>query len=449
MGNSDRLLDLSGRDLIRTTFRTSRLSEFCSLKELTAQTGHQPGAWAVVTLKELVDNALDACEEARVAPIIEIMVTDSRIVVSDNGPGLPEATIVGVMDFTTRVSSREAYVAPDRGAQGNALKTLLAMPFALSGDHGTVRIRTLGRQHTIEFSVDPIRREPVISHRVEASDCKKGTQFEMHWPKSASSTLLGAKPRFLQMVEDYSWLNPHASFSVDWLGETYSFEATNPGWLKWVASDPTSAHWYGDTQLERLVAGYIAYDRDREGARTVRDFVAEFKGFSGSAKQKRILDKTGLHRLPLEALVGEDGLDRQKLETLLSALKVDSKPVKPDQLGVIGRPHLEAKFRAAGCEMESFSYKKVTDLKDGLPTVIEAAFGWCPNFYARRLVTGVNWSPGILNPFRELGDAGRSLDSLLGEQWADRDEPIIFFLHTVNPRVEFTDRGKSAVVIAQ
>ena len=31
--------------LERTTFRTSRLLEFCSRKELVAQTGHEPDAW--------------------------------------------------------------------------------------------------------------------------------------------------------------------------------------------------------------------------------------------------------------------------------------------------------------------------------------------------------------------------------------------------------------------
>ena len=55
-------------------------------------------------------------------------------------------------------------------------------------------------------------------------------------------------------------------------------------------------------------------------------------------------------------------------------------------------------------------------------------------------MTGVNWSPGILNPFRELGRFGQSLDSLLSEQRASFDEP--------GPRVEYTDRGKSAVVVA-
>ncbi len=33
------------------------------------------------------------------------------------------------------------------------------------------------------------------------------------------------------------------------------------------------------------------------------------------------------------------------------------------------------------------------------------------------------------------------------KQRADRDEPVILVLHMACPRVEYTDRGKSAVVV--
>jgi len=49
--------------LQRTAFRTSRLLDFCSQKELIAQTGHQREAWALVVLKELIDNGLSKSAE--------------------------------------------------------------------------------------------------------------------------------------------------------------------------------------------------------------------------------------------------------------------------------------------------------------------------------------------------------------------------------------------------
>ena len=71
----------------RTTFPTSRLLDFCSRKALIAQTGHREDQWPLVALKELVDNALDACEDATVAPVISVIVDLDGIEVANNGPG--------------------------------------------------------------------------------------------------------------------------------------------------------------------------------------------------------------------------------------------------------------------------------------------------------------------------------------------------------------------------
>jgi hypothetical protein len=76
----------------------------------------------------------------------------------------------------TRTTSREAYVSPTRGAQGNALKTILAMPYALSGECGETIIESQGARHRVIFTVDPIRSIPLIDcfrgHGRHESDCQ-------------------------------------------------------------------------------------------------------------------------------------------------------------------------------------------------------------------------------------------------------------------------------------
>jgi DNA topoisomerase VI subunit B len=116
--------------LERVAFTTSRLAEFCSVKELTAQTGHGPEEWPLVIGKELIDNACDAAEEAGIAPAIEVSVStvDGEITVVDDGAGLPKETIARILDYSSRTSSKEAYVSPSRGQQGNAMQCILAMP---------------------------------------------------------------------------------------------------------------------------------------------------------------------------------------------------------------------------------------------------------------------------------------------------------------------------------
>lgn len=439
--------------LKRKTFRTSRLLDFCSQKELVAQTGHDVDDWPRVALKELGDNALDGCEEAGVPPEITAKVDADGITLADNGPGIPEETINGILDYSVRVSSREAYAAPDRGAQGNALMTIVAMPFVLSDDdHGRVDITAHGRRHEITFAIDSIRQQPVISHAANsATNVRTGTTVKVYWPDSASSILTDAKAGFLQLADDFTVLNPHLTLSVDWFGQKQRTKATAPEWKKWVPSKRSPAHWYDLEAFERLVSAYIGHDQDRGDDRSVREFVSAFDGLAGTAKQKTVLETTSLSRTPLSALADGGTLRHDLTKKLLETMQANSKPIKPAALGIIGRDHVAQRFAEFGCEVESFQYKRVTEVdNDGLPVVVETAFGWRgeDSEAGRRIVTGVNWSPGIVNPFRKFGTAyGDGLAALLERQRAGAYEPIVFLLHVVCPRVRYTDRGKSAVAM--
>jgi DNA topoisomerase VI subunit B len=166
------------------TFSTSRLLDFASKRELTAQIGHAPEMWPQVVVKELVDNALDAAEEIGVAPRVKVRVIHDAIEVRDKGPGIPGDVIDNVINFAVRVSSREAYAGPTRGAQGNALKTILAMPFALDGNTALVEIQSLGVRHRIRLAIDHIGQKPVVSVRRDRSLVKNGSVVRLHWPQS-------------------------------------------------------------------------------------------------------------------------------------------------------------------------------------------------------------------------------------------------------------------------
>jgi DNA topoisomerase VI subunit B len=115
--------------LQRTTFEISRDSEYFNVRELQAQTGQPAEMFVAVALKELADNALDACETSGIAPCLDITIGEGveRLVirVEDNGTGIPPETVRRILNFQTRTSDKEAYRSPTRGAQGNALKTVL------------------------------------------------------------------------------------------------------------------------------------------------------------------------------------------------------------------------------------------------------------------------------------------------------------------------------------
>ncbi len=456
---NEALIKPAKRKLARVSFTVSRLIEFCNRRELVNQTGHDVSEWPRVALKELIDNALDACEEAGIAPEIEVAVDGDRIIIADNGPGLPAGTIKSVLDYTVRVSSREAYCSPTRGSQGNALKTILPMGYVLDearGDDacGVTVIEAHGLAHYIKFSVDHIRQEPKIGHTTKPSPAVRGTRITVTLPtppEFPTGIIAYCKEKFLELAAAYTWFNPHLSLRLTWNGEVkIDVKASNPRWRKWLPSWPTSAHWYDKSHFRRYMAAHIAH---RESI-TVREFISEFDGMTSTAKQKAVLLETGASHVGLHDYFGRHKANGDNIAKLLASLQRHSKPVKAAQLGIIGKAHLYRMMEAAGGDPQTFKYVQRLGESAGVPRVVEFAFGIHRDGLAaadrapgRKVLAGVNWSPGINNPFRQLGRSGESLDAILAEARANTSQPVIAVLHLACPRVAYTDRGKSAIVV--
>ena len=153
------------------------------------------------------------------------------------------------------------------------------------------------------------------------------------------------------MTADYVWLNPHLTLAWDWFGERGNLAASDPAWPKWRPSDPTSALWYEQKHLERLIAACIAHDEDQGRERTVRELLGAFCGFSGSAAQKRVLDATGLTRARLSVLRNGEGLDHPRVAKLLQTMQTASRPSVRNGLWIAGdqlTPVTRRRRRASG-----------------------------------------------------------------------------------------------------
>jgi len=453
--------------LTRVAFRVSRLMEFCTRRELQNQTGHGVEQWPLVVLKELVDNALDACEEAEVAPVISIAVEPGSIVIEDNAGGIQTSTIKSILDYTIRVSSREAYVSPTRGAQGNALKTILAMGYVLDRERqdgnaeavGVTIIETRGIEHRIEFRVDHVNNEPRIAHTTSPSPVKIGSRITISWPvipDYGGATLLDyARGDFIRLAEGYVWFNPHLTLRGSWYGKEFiNVAATNPDWKKWGPRNPTSPHWYDETRLQRYLAAHVARDRDLRRNRTVREFIAEFRGLSGTAVQRKVLEEVGCSHQSLAAFFGAEQVNRAGIAKLLASMRNHTKPVAAKHLGVIGEDHLKQRFLAAGGNADTFKYQQRKGAtSEGIPYIVEFAFGLHQSgltqggSISRKFITGANWSVGISNPFRAFGSTGEGLESTLAKVRANATSPVICALHLASAYIQYADRGKSSIIL--
>jgi DNA topoisomerase VI subunit B len=438
--------------LTRVPFQVSRLMEFCTKNELVNQTGHYVYDWPLVVVKELLDNGLDAAEEAGIAPVISVEVKGDQITITDNGPGIPASVIDGVLDYSIRVSSREAYCSPTRGAQGNALKTILPMGYVLDEQSGedasaVTIVEAHGIAHRIRFAVNHILQEPKISRLTRSSPVTTGTRITVTLPHVLHD---GVAPALLKVAEAFAWINPHLTLRVVWNGKVkLDFQATNPAWRKWQPSWPTSAHWYDLGRFRRYMAAHIAH----RGKITVREFVSEFDGMTSTLKQKAVLAETDSSHVALRKYFGVRKANTSNIAKLLASIKAHTKPVKPAALGIIDQYHFYRRMEASGGDPRTFTYKRALGMTAGIPHVSEFAF--ClhrdglgmGNEPSRKIIRGVNWSAAINDPFRQIGQGGESLDSVLAAVKANTSQPIILVLHVAKAHVAYTDRGKSAIVV--
>ena len=208
----------------RTTFETSRAAEYFDARQLSALVGVSQDEFASVCLKELVDNSLDACETAGVKPVVGVKVEREddlmRLSVSDNGPGLPAEVVRKVLDYNIRVSDKAAYRSPTRGAQGNALKTVIGIPYAL-GSREPLVVKAQGVSHRIKPWVDPAGAVHFDYTSAETVLESPGTTVSLEMP-----TGLSGDAAAIAAASGYP--NDHVAQALDAIHWARSFAAFNP-----------------------------------------------------------------------------------------------------------------------------------------------------------------------------------------------------------------------------
>jgi hypothetical protein len=473
---------MADKVLQRTMFETSRALEYFTERELSYQTGHSKEYWPLVILKELMDNAMDACENASVAPEIKVTLRNEAkffiISVDDNGPGIKPEVVTRILNFLTRTSDKEAYVSPTRGAQGNALKTIFAIPYVLSTDnppYGISEIESCGIHHTVRVKLDAIKQEPKIEHEqaeiVKKPGCKVTTRLE-----NRSILENFEKERFLQILEDYHLFNPHLTLtfesnlqergedkligaSVAGAGSepTYvnirrHYKTTDPSWQKWRPSDFTSPLWYSPDDLKKLILSHVALAQDGGKDFTLREFVSQFRGLTSTSKQKEVTS-----RLPkikrLSDFVTNGDANTDLIGQLLLHMQSLTKPVPPEKLGVIGEDHFKKVF---GGKDLKYSRKMGTD--NGIPFVVEVAYALDDTLEGVKFHFGLNFAPAGSDPLQDYRLSretkretfeGHGIKGLCAQYKVSSWDKVHVVCHMTYPRFRFKDRGKTILEIGK
>ncbi|MBP1900631.1 DNA topoisomerase-6 subunit B [Halorubrum trapanicum] len=178
--------------------------------------GFDSGARGLVTaVKEAVDNALDATEEAGVPPDIYIEIEEVgdyyRLVIEDNGPGITKEQlpkVFGKLLYGSRFHKREQ----NRGQQGIGISAAVLYSQLTSGQPAKITSRPKGqsRAQYFELIIDTDTNEPEIQADEETTwDRPHGTRIELE---------MEANMRARQQLHDYvkhtAVVNPHARIEL-------------------------------------------------------------------------------------------------------------------------------------------------------------------------------------------------------------------------------------------
>ena len=280
----------------------------------------------ITAVKEAVDNALDACEEARILPDIIVQITkiDNKkdilqLDVEDNGPGIPRTSIEKVFGQLL-FGSRFHAIRQSRGQQGIGITGVVMYSQLTTGDptHVESKIATEATAVAVDIGLDTRKNKAVKSNqdRVDWGDKVHGlrirTTMKAKYQKGRQSVW-----QYLRMT---SIVNPHADIIfIDPDGQKHHWPRVTeklPGRVEAIKPHPNGIEL---GQLQRLCG-------ESSEARMTTFLRRNFSGVSGRAA-KELCEVA-----ELEEKLKPKSLKAEQIRALLEAFQGErtlrGKPVK-------------------------------------------------------------------------------------------------------------------------
>ncbi len=406
----------------------------------------------LTTVKEAVDNALDAAEEAGVLPdvTVEISKDDSgpdryRVAVSDNGPGILRRELPNVFGRLLYGSRFHAH-RQSRGQQGIGISAavLYAGLTTARPARVTSKVEEEEAAHLLEILVDSQRNLPkVVSEKLDLWDRPHGTRVEL----VLKAKYVRGRQSPLEYLRGTAIVNPHARLVlVEPDGTRITFERAStevPAVSKEVLPHP-----YG-LELGELAA-VLKQSKERSLAEALPKRLA---GVTPRAL-KEILAQAALSGKEEPSSVQGPGLER-----LLSALRsVSLLPPSADSLSPIGSILIKRGLRNVLGELRPDFYappvSRPPKIRGGSPFLVEVGLvygGSLPPDQPIQLLRFANRVPLLFQQGAcAITAAVESVDwrryglEQRGGQGLPTG-PCIVLVHVASTRIPFTSESKEAV----
>ena len=291
---------------------------------------------AIITaVKEAVDNSLDACEEGRILPDIDVLIRrieggKLELVTQDNGPGIPRDSIANVFGKFL-LGSRFHAIRQTRGQQGIGITGVVMYSQLTTGSTTTVisKIEAESTAVKVDLALDTKNNRALKSNeeRIPLEEWFEESGMKTHHGLRIRTVMAAKYQRGRQSVHQYlrmtSIVNPHATIRLRGIGK--EGEIVEEGeWIRTTSRLPRPVveikphpHGMQFGTLQRML-------KDTK-ERNVKSFLRkEFEKVSPLVA-KKILEHANLDEkrrpsgLPVEAI--------QSLLAAFMAVKIQSPPV--------------------------------------------------------------------------------------------------------------------------
>jgi DNA topoisomerase-6 subunit B len=403
----------------------------------------------LTTVKEAVDNSLDACEEAEILPevwvAIDALAQDKRyqVTVRDNGPGIVPKQIPNIFGKLL-YGSKFHSLKQSRGQQGIGISAAAMYGQLTTGKAMSVVSRTSGRKPAIAMDVmiDTAGNQPKTHAERELAewDLPHGTEIRLE--------LEGMYNKGRQSVDEFllqvAVANPHATLHYrNPLGEEIHYQRTvdhNPEAPKEIMPHP---HGVELGVLMKMLQG--------TGQSTVTKFLA--KDFSRVSPQ---LAARIVQRAKISARARPKTVLRKEVEALYQAIndpatKIAAPPT--NCLSPIGMQEVLAGLtRGVKAEFYTVETRKPAVYR-GNPFQVEVGLaygGELPTDDLARVLRFANRVPLLFQPgacaiTKAVNEVTWRSYGLTQSRGALPTGPLVVFVHLASVWVPFSSESKEAV----
>ncbi|MFH1408370.1 MAG: DNA topoisomerase VI subunit B [Nanoarchaeota archaeon] len=399
----------------------------------------------LTTVKEAVDNSLDACEEADILPeisveLIEMSEERFKIIVEDNGPGIVKAQIPKIF-AKLLYGSKFFKLSQSRGQQGIGISASVMYGQLTTGKPSkiTSRIDKTHPSHYYELHIDTSKNKPdIIKDETVIWEVEHGTKVEID--------LEGSFIKGPQSVDEYlkqtAIVNPHVQIIY-----------TNPKAEQIIFPRVTDVmppkakeikpHPYG------VELGVLINMLKFTEARTLQSFLTTEFCRIGPGTAKEMCEKAAL--LPN---TNPPKISRELAEKLLKGMQ-ETKVIAPptDCISPIGAELLE---RGLKKEVNAEFYTSTTrppSVYRGNPFVIEAAIAYGGELQAEGAAKIYRFANRV--PLLYQQGACAITDSIQKTIWRSYNlhqsngglpqGPLVILVHMASVWVPFTSESKEAL----